>query len=333
MSEIHSYFIDRKHIVLANPNHSEATFISRFVYKILDTQFCFNYYHNKQDQYDSLLQKLKLFTPITLTFEDNNVGEQENLLRISRTPHNLHYKNPFILVTFSPYSDNSRHWCSPTSIPNPPKITIYDNPKILPLPPATTLFSNPHLLQFTCIADPNHRSNGFPRARAIKKGDSIVIPLPQITNGLTFSTLKDIKDHSNIRLFIGFDDEECCNLAPNITPQECDDNNITLDASPAQVIEFVRSKLNSAITHHLNLENVKETARQHLERLNILSTGQGAVLIHADRCPQLQKARAISLARAFASRAPSIPAYTLTPLHMCSDSVPLAEELNPPHAC
>ena len=328
MDDIISYFVDKHPVEIADQNYPEATTVARFIYHFSDSENIFTFQYNNQSPHHQLISKLKLFNPITLSFQPNQPIDQEFLLSITRTESRHHFKNPFTLVTFTPYSDTSRHWVSPSNIDNAPKITVFDNPKTLPLPQPDQLYSKNYPIQFTCISDPHHRSFGFPRIRAIKRGDSILIPSPQIINGLTTETLRSLKNDHNIRLFIGCDDEETHDLAPNITPQECDDSDINRDATTAQTLEYALLKLNTIISTP-GLPSNQSTTRTHLDRLSALTAGQGAVLIHADRCPQFPRTRAVALARAFASRSPPIAAIVLTSIHMCADTPDLAEDLNP----
>ena len=159
--EIISYFINLKPIETAVSNYPQATLVAHFIYLLGEEQNSFHFYLDTHHNSHSLLSQLKLFNPVTLTFQNLNDVDQENLTDIYRTPPKLHSKNPFIFVSFSAHPDPSRHWCSPTDIPNPPRITIFEN-KTNPLPSSDTLYLQNHLIQFTSVHNTAHRSFGSP---------------------------------------------------------------------------------------------------------------------------------------------------------------------------
>ena len=113
MTEIISYFIERLPLKIALADYPEAISVAHFVYVFENTQNSFHYYHNDTSPFINLLKQLKLFIPITLTFQKNEEGNEEIttefLTKITRTPGDLHINNPFIYVSFTEFTDNTRH--------------------------------------------------------------------------------------------------------------------------------------------------------------------------------------------------------------------------------
>ena len=204
MTEIISYFIERLPLKIALAEYPEAISVAHFVYVFENTQNSFHYYHNDTSPFINLLKQLKLFIPITLTFQKNEEGNEEIttefLTKITRTPGDLHINNPFIYVSFTEFTDNTRHFCSPTDIPNPPRITLFDN-KENPLPHKDILYTHHQLVQFTTIFNPNHRSYGYPRIKALKAGNSILIPSPSIINGIIPPKQRELSKKFTIYVF------------------------------------------------------------------------------------------------------------------------------------
>lgn len=328
MSEIHSYFIRKLPVENPPEKYDWATQKAIFIYTIADLQNTFTLYYSNSDIHSHLLNSIMLFTPLTITFQLNQKISQENLVSIVRNPPDQHQKNPFILVNFSPFSDTSRHFCAPVDYPNS-RITIFDNPKHFPLPPPDILYSNPVLVQFTHLFNPNHNSYKFPRIRAIKRENSILLPPLSIRNGITQTTVKTLKDTHDCRLFIGFDDEETSPFSPNITPQECEDIGITSSATASQILEFATTKTSDTLkkTSPGTLPYTECTA--NVSRVAHLTSGKGTVIIHAGRFPGLSRARAVSLARQFANNSKPIEAFVLIPIHPAADTLDLASDLNP----
>ena len=331
MAEIFSYFIKNEAVQNAPAAFDSATLKATFAYTIAHSQNIFTLYYNNTHPDYNFLYPLIIFTPIVLAFQLNQTPTQTNLIKISRNPYENHNKNPFIHVVFSPYKDDSRHWCAlPDDLTT--RITIFANNRLSLFPPPPSLYSTPHLAQFTHLSNPNHTSFKYPRILAIKQGNSVIIPPLSIYNGITSTTLTKLKDAHGIRLFIAFDDSETRTVGPNITPQDCVDNDVHDDATLPSILTFASNK-------HANLlkptgDNPESSQlllhTDNDRRLGLLLAGAGSVLIHGDRFSGLTRQRAVSLARSFASRNPHpIEAHVLLPLHSCADTLALATDLNP----
>ena len=321
MSSIISYLVSKRPIEIANPEFADSTSHAIFYYTISDSPEFFHYFYNSNSPFHNFLLPMVIFTPLSLTFETNQPIQQQFLTHISRIPTYLHSKNPFISVTFSRHNDPNRLWCSPTDITNPQRVTLFDNPTVFTLPPPSVLFTEPpssFFVQFTHLANDKHSSYRFPRIKALKLDNNVLIPLSSITNGLTTPTIQSIKDLFDIRLFINFDDSECISVAPCLEPQECINlglHNVSSDSIPSTTLDYMFDKISNTQRNPDRSEAQKSNLTRHMDRLTHLKNGLGSILIHSDRIPQINRARAVAIGRAFANRAKPISTFVLIPLH------------------